>query len=200
MTIYRIHPDRMHYQLMTISSEQVISKLGREYPFHIDPAPKTYAHIWKPIEVSFYDSSSGKVKAKQPDITVSYGRLFLSEVAYAGLASLIREDGEALPITVEGGGAIIFNPLKIAENFGALDTKCSIRNEWGDLQSLEFFEDKIDSAALFRCEFEGFTGLFCNEKFKELVEKLQLNGVVFSADLGNIFPVDPSANLNKKRQ
>lgn len=189
MTIYRIHPDRMHYQLMTISSEQVISKLGREYPFHIDPAPKTYAHIWKPLEVSFYDSSSGKVKAKQPDITVSYGRLFLNEEAYAGLEALISAEGEALPVTVGGGeGAIIFNPLKCAEDFNAVDTKCSTRNEWGDLNSLAFFEDKINSVALFRCEFEGFTGLFCNDRFKGLVEELQLKGVMFSADLGNIFP------------
>ncbi len=193
MTIYRIHPDRMHYQLLTISSEEVIGKLGKQYPFHIDPTPKPYAAIWKPLEVSFYDSTSSKNKTKQPDISVDHGRLYLNESACGALSTLIDADGEILPVSYNGQNGAIFNALKCAEDFNALDTKRSTKNDWGDLQSLAFFEERINTAVLFKCQFEGFTGLFCTDVFKGAVERAKFNGVTFSLDLGNIFPPDPSA-------
>lgn len=192
MTIYRIHPDRMHYQLLTISSEEVIGKLGKQYPFHIDPTPKPYAAIWKPLEISFYDSTSSKNKTKQPDISVDHGLLFLNNSACDALSTLIDTDGEILPVSYDGQSGAIFNALKCAEDFNALDIKRSIKNDWGDLQSLAFIEERVD-AVLFKCQFEGFTGLFCNDVFKAAVEQAKLNGVTFSVDLGNIFPPDPSA-------
>lgn len=192
MTIYRIHPDRMNYQLLTISSEEVISKLGKQHPFHIDPTPKPYASIWKPLEVSFYDSTSGKKETKLPDITIDHGRLFLNEAGINALSKLIEKDGEILPVIFGEQRGVIFNALKSAEDFNALDTKLSTKNDWGDLQSLAFFEEKIDSAILFKCQLEGFTGLFCNDAFKLAVERAKLNGVTFSVDLGNIFPPDSS--------
>lgn len=99
MTVYRIHPDRMNYQLLTIFSEEVISKLGKQYSFHIDPTPKPYAPIWKPLEVSFYDSTSGKKKTKLPDTTIHHGRMFLDEAGINALSTLIEKDGEILPVT-----------------------------------------------------------------------------------------------------
>lgn len=193
MTVYRIHPDRMHYQLLTISSGEVIRKLGKQHPFHIDPTPKPYSAIWNPLEVSFYDSTSNKSKPKQPDISVDHGRLFLSESACDALSTLIDADGEILPVSYGGQKGAIFNALKCAEDFDAIDTKRSTKNDWGDLQSLVFVEKKIDAAILFKCQFEGFTGLFCTDVFKSAVELAQLNGVTFSLDLGNIFPPDSSA-------
>lgn len=199
MTIYRIHPDRMHYQLMSISSQEVIDKLGKQHPFHIDPTPKSYSPIWKPLEISFYDSVLEKNKVRQPDITLDYGRLFLNKAAYDSLSKFIEADGEILPVFYDGKKGAIFNPLKCVEDFSALDAKNSTKNEWGDLKSLEVFEEKIDGIALFKCEFEGFTGLFCNDVFKLAVEQNKLNGVLFSADLGNIFPPDPSAQEPAKQ-
>lgn len=193
MTIYRIHPDRMHYQLMTISSEEIISKLGKQNPFHIDPTPRPYTHIWKPLEISFYDSTTGKNKAKQPDITLDHGRLFLNNAGCDALSKLIETDGELLPVFFEGQSGAIFNTLKCAEDLNALDTKRSTKNDWGDLQSLVFVEENLNAAVLFRCRFDGFTGLFCNDAFKLAVEQANLKGITFSVDLGNIFPPDTSA-------
>ncbi|WP_062061412.1 imm11 family protein [Cellvibrio sp. OA-2007] len=199
MTIYRIHPDRMHYQLLTISSDEVIRKLGKQNPFHIDPTPKPYAAIWKSLEVSFYDSTSNKNKTKQPDISVDHGRLFLNKSACDALSTLISADGEILPVLYDGQNGAIFNTLKCAEDFNALDTKRSTKNDWGDLQSLAFVEEKIDTTVLFKCQFEGFTGLFCTDVFKAAVEQAHLNGITFSLDLANIFPPDPSAQKPVKQ-
>lgn len=154
MTIYRIHPDRMHYQLMTISSEEIISKLGKQNPFHIDPTPRPYTHIWKPLEISFYDSTTGKNKAKQPDITLDHGRLFLNNAGCDALSKLIETDGELLPVFFEGQSGAIFNTLKCAEDLNALDTKRSTKNDWGDLQSLVFVEENLNVVVLFRCKFD----------------------------------------------
>ncbi|MES2824962.1 MAG: hypothetical protein V4732_15260 [Pseudomonadota bacterium] len=199
MTIYRIHPDRMHYQLMAISPAEIFDKFGEEYLFYIDPTPQSCAAVWKPLEVSFYNSTSRKKKIGQPDITVDHGRLFLNEAACNVLSKLIEKDGEILPVYFGEQNGAIFNALKYAESFDALDTKCSTKNDWGDLQSLGFFEDKMDSVVLFKCQFEGFTGLFCNEVFKLPVEQAELKGVNFSVDLGNIFPHDPSAQQPAKQ-
>lgn len=194
MSIYRIHSDRMHYQLMNISSAEVIKHLGHDYPFHIDPTPKPYAEVWETLPVSFYDSTEGRKNTSVPDITVDHGRLFLNEAAYDALSTLIEADGEILPVSFDNKDGAIFNPLKIAEELNGLDLKLSIKNEWGDLQSLGFIDESMKAANLFRCAFDGYGGLFCHEAFKRAVEHAGLKGIVFSLDLGNIFPPDDTAS------
>ena len=135
------------------------------------------------------------------------GRLFLNEEAYDALYELIAQDGEILPVSFEGASAdehgmrkdgAIFNPLKIAEDFDALDTKLSMKNEWEDLVSLEFNEKRLNDVGitLFRSSFEGFTGIFCTEAFKSACEAASLKGITFTPDLANIFPEDPSAQCD----
>lgn len=193
MTIYRIHPDRLVYQLLSISADEVEEKLGEESLFHMDHRPKPYADCWKTLEVSFYDSTSGKKKLLLPDITIDHGRLFLNQKSCDALFKLIENDAELLPVKYSGKNGVIVNPLKIAENFEALNQKCSIKNEWGDLQALDFYEDKLTGTCIFRSKYEGYFGIFCNEDFKSAVESQDLKGITFGEDLGNIFPPDPSA-------
>ena len=83
--------------------------------------------------------------------------------------------------------------LKRAEDNEGLNTKLSFNNDWGDLESLAFHEDKVKELVVFRSEFDGYMGLFCQESFKLKVEALGLQGIIFSEDLGNIFPPDPNA-------
>ncbi|MFC1750818.1 hypothetical protein ACFL2V_18660 [Pseudomonadota bacterium] len=194
MSIYRIHPDRFNFQLITISSGEILGKLGEEYPFHIDPTPKSYAAVWNPLVVEYYDSSENKTPAQIPDITIDSGRLYLSEEAYEGLADILSPFGEFLPILVLQKNAYVFNPLKIAEDIGGVNTKLSFKNDWGDLESLAFHDDKVKEFVVFRSEFDGYMGLFCQEAFKLKIEALGLQGIIFSKDLGNIFPSDPSAD------
>ena len=193
MAIYRIHPDRLNYRLITISTEEVLDKLGEEYPFHIDPTPKPYKAIWSALEVDFYDSSDSGTASELPDITASNGKLFLNAKAYEKLHLLLEPHGEFLPVTYGKNEGYVFNCLSLAESVDGLDKKLSIKNEYGDLQSLAFHEDKMLSTALFRSEFDDYMGFFCTDKFKDVVESAGLKGVTFSIDLGNIFPPDPSA-------
>lgn len=198
MTIYRIHPDRMHYRLMTISSKEVVKKLGEEYPFHIDPTPRAYNDVWHSLEIDFYDSANKKKTAELPDMTVDGGKLFVNSKAFELLQSEIGNQIECLPVTYNGNNGHILNILALAENSAALDEKLSLKNEWGDLSALSFIEEKLGNTPLFRSEFEGYMGVFCNDTFKNSVENHSLKGIIFSTDLGNIFPPDPSAQAPLK--
>lgn len=83
--------------------------------------------------------------------------------------------------------------MTIADELNALDPKFCIRNEWDEMEHLGFIEDRLQSAPLFRTEFENYMGFFCSEEFKDLVEITNLKGITFSVDISNIFPPDPTA-------
>lgn len=79
MTIHRIHNDDSYYT-HTMSTSDVVSKLGREQPFHLDPSPVSYAKIWKEPLVLDFGPEEGETKYPVvPDIAVRgdqvYGRL-----------------------------------------------------------------------------------------------------------------------------
>lgn len=160
-----------------------ISYTSRGYNYH---------HIWQPLNVEFYDSTTNNSATLLPYITIDYGRLFLNKKAYEALVKLIEKDGEILPVHFNGEDAVILNTLKIAENLNGLNEKLSTKNEWGELQSLDFYEERITDTCVFKCQFSGMTDAFCNDTFKNTVEKNHLKGITFSEDLENIFPPDPS--------
>lgn len=193
MTIYRIHPDLLTYQLLSVPGDDVRAKLGKQCMFHFDRTPKQYANEWKTLDVSFYASTSKKKPLLIPDITIEQGRLFLNQSACNSLLKLIEKDCEILPVRYDEQEGVIVNPLKIAEKIQAFDQKHSTKNEWGDLEALAFHENKLTDTCIFRSEYDTFLGVFCNEKFKNTVASTGLNGITFSKDLGNIFPPDPSA-------
>src|SRR5690606_9899441 len=140
MTIYRIHPDRMHYQLMTISSEEIISKLGKQNPIHIDPTTRPYTHISKPLEISFYDGTPDNNIAKRPAITLVHGRLLLNNAGCAALSKLVETDGELLPVFFGGQSGAIINTLKCAEDLNALDA-FKLAVEQANLKGITFSVD-----------------------------------------------------------
>lgn len=193
MTIYRIHPDHLVYQLLSLPADEVEEKLGEESMFHFDRRPKPYANEWKVLDVTFYGIGSRKSKLLIPDITIEGGRLFLNQTACNSLRKLIEMDGEILPIRYDDKDGFIVNPLKVAEEIQAFDQKHSIRNESGELDALTFHENKLTDTCIFRSKFDTYLGVFCNEEFKDTVESLGLKGINFSEDLANIFPPDPSA-------
>lgn len=80
-----------------------------------------------------------------------------------------------------------------AEDFNAIDTKLSTKNDWADLQPLAFLKRKLNLWFCSSISLTDLRGLFCNDAFKSAVERAELNGVIFNVDLGNIFPPNPSA-------
>lgn len=190
--IYVIQPDVLNYKTFVIEGKEIRQKLGKDSIFHFDQRPKKYAEEWQEINIEFA-KVSGRNKGEMPDIILRNGRLFLNEKAYAGLHDSLASHGEFLPVAFDSSRGFLFNPLTIAENLNALDKKLSTKNEYNELQSIAFHEEKLDNIEIFRAEFDNYMGVYCQDNLKSLTESLHLKGLIFSTDLGNIFPEDAAA-------
>lgn len=190
--IYRIHPDHQKYKSFVINSKTARRALGQETLFHFSRAPEPYLEHWHSFEIEFASMSSRK-SAVIPDIMVRNGRLFFSEAAHASIGRSLSNDGEFLPITYGGHNGYIFNVLSLAEDNDALDNALCTKNEFDEVQSLGFIEEKLDDIQAFRTEFDGYLGIYCSDAMKSAIQNAHLNGIIFSTDLGNIFPADDMA-------
>lgn len=154
--------------------------------------PISFIDIYNtPLKVNF-SSPKGKKNRPIPDISMHYGRLFLTVRAYEALKPKIQNDGEFLPCEYEKGDAFIFNPLRVAERAGALNSNLSRKNEWGDVENLGFYEEKIKSWSVFRCEFNNFITLQCCQSVKSIIDEVGLTGLYITPELGCLFPRDES--------
>jgi len=183
--IYRIHPNVKEYLHFLVSADEVETKLGSLNRFHLEKKPKSYLANWKPLEVEFFNNYDIKPKL-HPDISVWNGRLYLSKKAYDLLADLLGESIEILPVTNGEDEGSIVNVLITAEEVGAVDSRLTVRNEWNELVSLGFDEQKIQKFPLFRTKQDSYRGIYCSERFKDRIESTGLPGVVFSVDLADI--------------
>lgn len=195
--IHVIHPDYQHYKSFVFDSKEVRKSLGNESQFHFSRAPQRYLDSWHPFEISFANLGSSK-KTAVPDIIVRNGRLFFTIAAYDTLHKLIEPQGEFLPVTYEGKDGYLFNVLSLAEDVDGVDKKLSTKNEFGEVQSLSFNEAKVKDFALFRTGFDGYMGIYCNDKLKAAIEENKFKGITFSNDIGNIFPPDEKATQQSK--
>lgn len=184
MAIHRIHHDDT-YLIYEMSTREVLNKLGREHPFHIDRSPVAYSGVWKePLIITFTKIDSA-TKNTVPDIAVRSGRLFMSDKAYNALNKLLAKDGEFLPVTYSDGKGYIFNPLAIAEDLEALNTERTAYDQGGNLAHFEFIESKLGHTSLFRAKVDNCSGVFCSDPVKSAIEKAELTGVYFQPDLAN---------------
>jgi len=190
MTIHRIHHND-DFLTFEIPTREVLNKLGREHPFHIDRSPKPYASVWsEPLNISFTPMEAGK-EAHMPDICARNGRLFLNHKAYSALHSLLVSDGEFLPVAYEDGEGYLFNPLVVAEDLGMLDESLTGYDQHGNLKHFSFLENKLGDTVIFRAKIDNYYGVFCADQLKEVIEKANLTGVYFQSDLAS-FTGEPS--------
>ena len=188
MTIYRVHPDIDNYQILSISTDEVLNKLGDKYPFHIDPSPHSYSAIWRTLDINFHAAISTLEAQGIPNVSVDKGRLFTNESAFKLIETLISNKDEALLVNYDSQPGYIINVRLLAEDYLGVDTNRCKKNIYGDLESIGFIESKMKEAHLFRTEYDDFMGLYCSEEFKTIIEENNLSGITFSPDLGNIFP------------
>ncbi|MGI9281420.1 MAG: imm11 family protein [Endozoicomonas sp.] len=136
------------------------------------------------MTVNFADED-GKYFKEIPDISEHHGRLFLSEKAYDVLQDLLEAAGEFLPVKYASGNGYMFNPLQYAESVDGVDYQLSQKDEFNDVISLGFHENKVRKFMAFRSEFSYLNDLICQEELKERIEKNNLKGVLITQVLGN---------------
>jgi len=197
--LYTIVQDSNQFRSLVWDDAQITQLVGEsDMELRIDMwnSPRTYKDVYKEtLRVSFKPLSKQAEKLVIPDVSILQGRMFLNPKAYSVLSKIIGADGEFLPVSYEGGDAYIFIPLRVAEEAGALDARLSRKNEWGDLESLAFHEEKVKNWSLFRCEYDMFMSLQCQEEVKNAIEQTDLKGVFFTNDLGNTFSNQFDGNI-----
>ena len=182
--IYRIlHDD--HYLTFEIPTREVLNKLGRANPFHIDRTPKPYASLWhEPLNILFRPPEKDSQNIV-PNLAEVDGKLFLDETAYGVLKDILKGDVECLPVRYEGGTGYILNILAIAEDMDGLDEKLTGYDQHGNLGNFGFVSEIMGIVPLFRAAIDGYQGIFCSEKVANLVVENGLKGVIFRKDLAN---------------
>lgn len=177
--IYRILANPRKYLMLSFGSDYMLKSVLAGKSISNDPSPVAYSEDWEPTEVKFVDGyPENKEEKKQCDILYDMGHLFLSDKA-AEILKPYLTDGELLAVTYADNNGYIFNPLKL---IGA-NAKLSTVDKNGDIASLVFDEE----AAIFKTEYDGYHGVFCNEEFKGAVESAGLAGAYFEVDLSSIF-------------
>ncbi len=188
MALYSIYPDEK-YRTLGFNDAQIREVFGDDihHQFNVNYNPVPYADKWKILDINFDDDGSGLEGNLTPDISVHYGRIYLSSAAYDGLKDILSKDGEFLPVRANNKNAYFFNPLKKAEDVDGLDEKLSIKNEWGDIESTIFHEERVSKLMVFKSAFDNYNSTYCQESLKNAVENAGLKGVFFTLNLGNPF-------------
>lgn len=122
-----------------------------------------------------------------PDITFWSNFLALNQRAFEALAPHIKDDGEFLPIDVEGHSVILFNCTQSVAEIPELSL---IKYEDGfpnGLKSLVFDESDLADKTIFKSQLEGCRALFVTDTFKDICNAHHLTGGCFDEDLLNIF-------------
>ncbi len=184
---YSIHNDRTHFAALGFDWKQIVALLGdaMDTRFDVNQTPRPYSELWKDEITVTFSNVGGLTGSAIPDIAEHQGRLFISAKAYGVLYSLLKDDGEFLPVTCADGNCYMFNPLRLAEELGALNEAHCVKNEWDEVEHIAFHEDKLTSVTAFRTEFDDYLSLFCNEELKQTIKQHKLTGVTFDANLGN---------------
>ena len=184
--IYKLRFDRFNYMVFEIDPHLIAAQFGNIFalnkPFWMD--------FWQPLDSRFIDESDKKNVLAVPDITCWFtDNLVLNTKAYNAIGDTLATYGELLPIKCEG---IPYWILHVTKNTGmeAVDLNKSERiiEEGGfiDMQKLVFKEKSIKDLLLFKTEFSDYRNIYCTEHFKQLVEKSELKGLLFSTDLVSI--------------
>jgi hypothetical protein len=184
---YRLKFDRARYMLFDISPDEIEAKLG---DFFILDEPR-WQDFWVPVDGSFSDESDSGDTLRLPDISCWISdNLVLSEEAKNKLQDHLRPYGELLPVNVEGNRWWVLHVTKLTSD-EAVDEERSERvideSTYKDVKMLAFRDEAVKDLLLFKSEYNDYKSIYCNQAFKDLIEGLGLQGLLFDTGLASIF-------------
>ncbi|RZK24915.1 MAG: hypothetical protein EOO43_06875 [Flavobacterium sp.] len=184
--VFAIRKDIPKYKVLDLD----ILDITRELPDNIDldsvynfSQLNTSMASWWVTTDTKYVSTNNRGDAKDPDISCWIdATLTLSPRAYRLLKDLLSEYGEFLPVSISGELHYIFNCFSEGE---PIKEACVFNNEEGMQAGLKYleFDKSVSNLVVFKTKIESCLTLFCNNRFKEIVESFGLNGVIFDENL-----------------
>ncbi|WP_288129858.1 hypothetical protein [Microbulbifer sp.] len=183
--IYRLTTDPTIYKEIPLDAEDIADQLNADAHImdfvYMGIKEKRIAELWGEIATAFQPSPAFPEAIKVPAISVWTGpNLVFSERAYAVFRLMLADYGEFLPIKVSGFTYYLFNNLT---DLNPDLSKSFYSNP--DIQTVGAleFSNGANQKLLFRSRWEGCTASFCNQKFKDLCEEFELEGLNFSSEL-----------------
>jgi hypothetical protein len=188
MRVYRLLPDYKNFWCFDIDTDHLAEKLN------IEPESEDYDDLitFGMNGVSYIDKWSkpqGKFKPlpdwphanEIPDVILFNGSvLVLSQRACSLMRPGLEEYGEFLPVDVRGRTFYILNVLK---RVNIDDEKTKWNMLYGTIESVKqlIFDDQaLTKASLFYCDEYPAHGLYCTTPFKQSIEDLSFNGLIFN--------------------
>lgn len=104
---------------------------------------------------------------------IQIGSMILNQHAYECLAELIKEWVDFYPIQIDGMEYYFVNVVKVAD---ALDKERTEYNSFGGVKKPVFVESKVSDLPIFKIAEDNYTGIYCNEIFRQRVDQCQLTG------------------------
>ena len=180
MSIYRISTNIDDYMFFTIDDLDVYEKMEE---FDIDGFGEPLKFKWVAPAAEFIPSDSGSTIL--PDITQwNDTDLIISNKAREPLDNILKSLGEYYPLSGGCKDYSLFNPVtRMGNDIIDLDMTKSVYfddGSWNKLESL-VFNDKADrlAPALFTIEIDRGVNLYCNDSFKDEIEKSGMKGLKF---------------------
>ncbi|MCW8126575.1 hypothetical protein [Microbulbifer halophilus] len=185
MSHYRIKADKDTYGWFELDMEKVLKILGRKTYSKFTKTDMSISEKWDDFDARFEPPDGEVVVSDHPDIT-TWGtscRLVLNNKAYDVLGSVLSPYGEFLSAPCEGQQYRVFN----CRTTKPADESKSERKIVDGLQegiiSLDFNPKDIAGSPVFKTDFDLFRSLYCDERFKSLVEEYGLKGIEIRDDL-----------------
>lgn len=191
MKAYKLVNDYDSYQVFQLDTLQIVEQLGREDLIRkirrmTSSNSSSLANIWGKVESTFAPVR-GTQAEKIPDISVWKGAgLVFSGRAHAFFKLILEPFGEFLSVGVEGQDFYLFHLM--LEGKADLSNSSRKDDEFGEPEKvieLTFDDRDIEEKLLFKSEYEFYLSPFCNQKFKELYEEYDLEGIIFEEDLAS---------------
>lgn len=192
MTTYKIIRDTNNFQHFNLDLKIVVdtlgSKFGRMKVMHYSKHNLQLKDDWKDFECSFMQPEGLTTAQDIPDIsTWRLADLVLSGKAYDILHSHIENHGEFLPVNCDGETYYIFNCLTEGKEDESKSDREVMDGVVMEVNKLVFDESDVADKLVFKSLYQGATALFCNDKFKDLVQTKGLRGITFSENLLEMF-------------
>ncbi|WP_444892617.1 hypothetical protein ACJJIE_18600 [Microbulbifer sp. TRSA001] len=183
--IYRLTTNPAIYKEIPLDVEDIADQLNADDHImdfvYMGIKEKKLAGYWGPIKTVFQSSPAFPEAVKIPSICIWSGpNLVFSERAHAVFRLMLDDYGEFLPLNVSGYNYYLFNNL--TDLSPDLSRSFYSEPDTQTIKSLVFGEEAREKL-LFRSYWEGCSVCFCNEKFKNLCEEFDLEGLSFSTAL-----------------
>jgi len=183
--IYKLKTDISKFKEIPLDAEDIAEQLDADDHImdfvYMGVKDKPLNDLWNTVKTAFEPSPVYPQAVQIPSISTWSGScLIFSEKAHAVFRLMLEEYGEFLPLDVLGFTYYIFNNL--IDVTPDMDKSRYAAEGVKEVEALAFGKD-AEERLLFKSSWEGCTACFCNEKFKQLCEEYEIEGLTFVEDL-----------------